>query len=138
MKYEFKVVQFLENNVTHHDVLCTMTGLDYDDVDPVVKSINRERWSVSLYIKALQQLGFNTNSRFIKFDPDTPYPVIARVPIGGNKGWYLFYYYDGILYAENNDQWNIYDDQSIKCIKGKWYIRFDKVYKITSMLQVWI
>lgn len=67
MEYEFEVINY-GRPYFHESTLSTLTGLEFNEVHTLVKSIGKKRWGGQLYIKALQNLGFNTNPRFVKFN----------------------------------------------------------------------
>lgn len=77
MKYEIQVVSH-GVGCHNHSAICSLTGLSFEEVDHAIKRVNRRCWSGQTYIKVFESLGFNSNPRFIKFDPNTPYPCILR------------------------------------------------------------
>lgn len=127
MKYEIEY-----NYITgsgHASIFCTLTGLSEEEVAPHWKN----RMKGQDFISGFQKLGFNTNNRFVKFDPDTKYPIVLRCKEQNQKGsWYALVYHEGKV-------WNPYNNDFVKMksIKGKHYIPVYGI-KVTSMLQVWI
>lgn len=136
MKYEFKIVNY-GRPYFHESTLSTLTGLEFDDVHSFVKSIGKNKWGGQLYIKALQNLGFNTNPRFIKFNPETSYPCILRCRNHENGIWYLFYFCNGIIYDCWGTSFLLTDKSQVATIKGSYFLKQYQM-KVTSMLEVWI
>lgn len=135
-KYEFIVMNYGEANF-HESTLSTLTGLDFDEVHHMVKSIGKKRWGGQLYIKVLQNLGFNTNPRFVKFNSDTSYPCILRCRNHEKGIWYLFYYCNGTIYDWRGNSFRLNDKTQVASINGSYFFKQYKM-KITSMLEVWI
>lgn len=108
--YEFEIVNF-GDGYWHESTLATMTGLTFDEVHAAVKAIGRDRWGGQLYIKTFQSLGFNTNPRFVKFDKDTAYPCILRCCNHQKSGWYVFFYYAGIVYDIHGNSFELDDNR---------------------------
>ncbi len=136
MKYEFEVINY-GRPYFHESTLSTLTGLEFDDVHPIVRSIGKKKWGGQLYIKALQNLGFNTNPRFVKFNSDTSYPCILRCRNHEKGIWYLFYYCNGIIYDGWGNSFELTNIDNVACIKGSYFLKQQQM-KITSMLEVWI
>lgn len=98
---------------------------------------NAESWYTRDFKAAISLLGFDTNPSFKKFDPQTPYPCLARFrPTkrrmverrqAGKKPdfWDVYVYYDGLIYSPQEG-----------CVYP--LTLFDPGLKITSMLQVWL
>ena len=125
MKYE---IDWPRNDCVenyHHHTIAMLTGLPIEEIK--AKAPDRGLWHTRDYIKTFRDLGFNCNDRFIKFDPNTPYPCIMRYTTPEDKNhWYSEVYYDGLVYSWNNCS----DLTSFKILNPE--------LKITSMLQVWI
>lgn len=134
--YEFEIINYGQIYF-HESTLSTLTGLDFDEVHPLVKSIGKERWGGQLYIKALQNLGFNTNPRFVKFNPDTSYPCIIRCRNHEKGIWYLFYFCNGIVYDWLGNSFLLTDKSHVAKIRGSHFLKQYQM-KVTSMLEVWI
>lgn len=138
MKYEIEFVN-LGFDKGMASLFCTLTGLDKEEILPLMK----DRLKGSDFKRIFRKLGFNTNDRFIKFDPETKYPVVLRLQ-GKQKGyWYAFAYYDGQIYDPWNNRILLLDaDSEIRKLKGKYFIQknwfYGETLRITSMLQVWI
>lgn len=131
-KYEIEF-QFIGHFEVRQSIFCSLTGLSWQEVDKVV---NKDRMTGSEHVKAFNQLGFNTNKRFIKFDPKTYYPAVLRC--AGKGCWYAFVYSNGMVFDPyNNLAFSINDKKRVKRIKNSYYLT-DYNLKITSMLQVWI
>ncbi|MBE8712547.1 hypothetical protein [Sphingobacterium hungaricum] len=135
-KYEIEVINY-GSDFHHHSVISTLTGLSFEEADKVVKDVRRKGWSGQTYIKVFQNLGFNTNPRFIKFDPATPYPCILRCRNQVKGYWYLFYYNDGIVYDGYGKSFALDDNIQISKRGGAYFLKRYRM-KVTSMLQVWI
>ncbi len=135
-KYEIEIVDYGQGYM-HQSILSSLTGLEFDEVDKVVRSIRRKRWGGQTFIKAFQALGFNTNPRFVKFDPETPYPCILRCS-GQNKGyWYVFYYNDGIIYDGHMHSFALGDASKVRKYNNSYFLKRYGM-KVTSMLEVGI
>lgn len=132
MEYEidFRYIK----DCSHKSLFCTLTGLEPEEVDHVVKRVMKGRD----FINGFRSLGFNTNPRFCKFDPETKYPCILRCQ-GDLKGtWYAFIYYKGIIWDPyHNDFYNLDDVKDMRYFRRKYYFTNFRI-RITSMLQVWI
>jgi len=107
-----------------------LTGLPKEDLIEAQKEVWRlnrrslsKGWGGQSFIQLFRFLGFNTNNRFIKFDPDTDKPCIMRTTSFQKGYWYGFIYHDGLV----NNEMALEDWK--KCYKK---------LKITSMLQIWI
>lgn len=136
MKYEFEVINY-GRPYFHESTLSTLTGLEFNEVHPFVKSTGKKQWGGQLYIKALQNLGFNTNPRFVKFNPETKYPCILRCRTHEKGIWYLFYYCNGTVYDWWGNSFELTDITNVACIKGSYFLKQYQM-KVTSMLEVWI
>lgn len=134
IKFEIEPVWF--NGYGHESIIATLTGLEIHEIRAITEKLPN-RWGGQLYRKVFNKLGFNTNHRFMPFDPFSPYPCIMRA---GDKnidsGWYAFPYNDRVFY--NRGEAHALG-ACTKKIGGSYFITcFDKPLKITSMLQVWI
>lgn len=136
MKYEIEVVNY---GPDHHNqtAISTLTGLCFEEADQAVKKVNRKCWGGQTYVKVFQNLGFNTNPRFIKFDPATPYPCIMRCSNYVKGYWYLFIYHDGIVYDLFANSFRLDDKMHVSKRNGSYFLKHYGM-KVTSMLQVWI
>lgn len=125
-KYEIEIVYF-GDNFWFESAIGTLTGLPFDEIKPHTSKITR--WTGQSFVKVFRQLGFNTNTRWIKFERDSKYPCMMRCRKPGVKNnWYGFVYYDGYIYIPGEKtgmSWNLWN-------------RLYPNYKVTSMLQVWI
>ena len=126
MKYEIDYVRF--PGKYFESEIAMLTGLTLEEILPVTSKI--KRWSGSAFVKIFQQLGYNCNPRFKKFEKDTEYPCMMRSHNRFHKEgyWYGFVYYDGIVY-------DLYQDQKITW--AEWNECYPHL-RVTSMLQVWI
>lgn len=137
-KYELEHVWWPEHG--HESMIGTLTGLPLEDILKVTSKMP-EAWSGQMYIKVLRKLGFNTNNRFVKFDPETPYPCIIRMKSHNPKdpNWYAAVYNDGTLY--NQDQERDFE-REMRHVLGKYFTKTWQVdniiLRVSSMLQVWI
>lgn len=130
MKYEIEIVNFeeeMQDGGFHSESeIATLTGLGWEDMYDITSKV--KRWTGQAYIKTFRTLGFNCNTRWIKFDKNTEYPCMIRCKIPHDKHhWASWIYYDG----------HIYDIREGKITWAKWNSWWPN-YKITSMLQVWI
>lgn len=135
-RYEIEIVNFGEG-FYHESTLSTLTGLPFDEVHEAVKATGRKSWGGQLYIKTLQNLGFNTNPRFIKFNPHTPYPCILRCCNQKKGYWYVFYYNGGIVYDWKGNSFQLTDNRNVRNFKGSYFLK-NYGMKVTSMLEVWV
>lgn len=113
----------------------TLTGLPLEDILPVTSNISH--WSGGTYRKVIQELGYNTNGRFMKFDKETRWPCLMRCKRHDDKShWFGWVYHRGKIYCEGKEyQFSDF----YRNLSGQEYFSWEnKVYKITSMLQVWI
>lgn len=138
MKYEIGFVNLgFDKGMAY--LFCTLTGLEKEEVFPFIK----DRLKGSDFKRIFQKLGYNTNDRFISFDPETRYPVVLRLR-GREKGyWYAFVYSNGHIYDPyNNKVFRLDDEFYVRKIKGKYFLTMSWLYgqplRITSMMQVWI
>lgn len=136
MKYEFEIVNY-GRPYFHESTLSTLTGLGFDEVHSIVKSIGKKRWGGQLYVKTLQNLGFNTNPRFVKFNPDTPYPCLLRCRNREKGVWFLFYYCNGMVYDFCGHSFLLTNKFQVAVIKRSYFLKHSQM-KVTSMLEVWV
>lgn len=136
MKYEIEIINY-GDPYFHESTLSTLTGLPFEEVHDMVESIRKKRWGGQLYIKAFQNLGFNTNSRFIRFDPRTTYPCILRCRNHVKGYWYLFYFNAGVIYDCYGNQFELSDTYNVINRKGSYFLK-NYGMKVTSMLEVWV
>lgn len=135
-KYEIELV-FYGDGLYNQSVISSLTGLDFEDSDKAVKEVKRLLWSGQTYVQVFRKLGFNTNPRFIKFDPETHYPCIMRC-INHKKGvWYLFMYHQGMVYDIHGNSFPLNDPNEVSNMNGSYFLKWYGM-KVTSMLQVWI
>ena len=135
-RYEIEVVCY-GPDLHNQSVISSLTGLDFEEANQAVQSISRNSWSGQTYVKVFQNLGFNTNPRFIKFDPKTPYPCIMRCRNHKKGYWYLFLYHDGIVYDLHANSFRLDDHYNVASRKGSYFLK-NYGMKVTSMLQVWV
>ncbi|MCY4781434.1 hypothetical protein ORI89_17375 [Sphingobacterium sp. UT-1RO-CII-1] len=136
MIYELEVVYY-GPDLYNQSVISSLTGLNFDEADQAVKSVRRKSWSGQAYVKLFQNLGFNTNPRFVKFEPNTPYPCIMRCRNDKKGYWYLFLYHDGVIYDMHGNSFRLDDPFNIVFCNGSYFLKLYGM-KVTSMLQVWI
>ncbi|CDS94493.1 hypothetical protein BN1088_1431980 [Sphingobacterium sp. PM2-P1-29] len=136
MKYEIEVVNY-GPDYHNQTAISSLTGLFFEEADQAVKDVNRKCWGGQTYVKVFQNLGFNTNPRFIKFDPATPYPCIMRCSNHVKGYWYLFIYHDGIVYDLYGNSFRLDDKTYVSKRNGSYFLKRYSM-KVTSMLQVWI
>ncbi len=134
LKYEIESVRWPDLG-GHAETIGTLTGLEKHEVAAAIKNLP-DSWGGQLYIKVFRKLGFNTNPRFVKFDPETKWPCIMRFQSRNKGHWYAMVYYDHHLYFEGcKINW----EQHVRKLYGKlFFIDGTVPLKITSMLQVWI
>lgn len=133
MQYEVDFV-FLGQERGMEALFSTLTGLDPQDISPHMK----DRFRGSDFIRIFRELGYNTNPRFCKFDPDTPYPIVLRCKEKQESSWYCLVYHQRKIYNPWSNEVISLDDRSkVRKMNGKYFITFYGL-KITSMLQVWI
>lgn len=125
-KYEIEPVYFGES--MHHETLIgILTGLELSEIQAV--SPKKDSWHTRTYLEVFHKLGFSTNNKFKKFDPETIYPCIMRCQSKPQtQYWYGWVYYDGWVYSTN-------------CTMStfeEWIEFYGNHYRVTSMLQVWI
>jgi|GEM_PF-1083074 len=133
--YEIQLVPSETDWDYHACLLATITGLPrlevYNKFPEKLQKL--DGWRGSYFGEAARALGFNTNPRFIKFDPLTPWPCILRVQVPdawGWKGkWWALVYNQGVVYNVNGHpaetQYQHWLEDNPGC-------------RITSMLQIWI
>ena len=145
-KYEIENVNF-GRNMHHENIIGMLTGLPLDEINVALKKLDiiksvtlikrhlydlkaKDIWYTRDYLNTFHALGFNTNPRFKKFDPETEYPCIMRCKeVGTENGyWYGWVYNDGKVYDTSGQIWPF--DGWIEAHKNE--------YRVTSMLQVWI
>ena len=132
MKYEIEYRYFPESG--HRSLFSTITGLEPEEFDHLLKP----SMTGKQFINSFRSLGFSTNDRFVKFDPDTEYPVVLRCKGDSDRWWYSFMYYDGIIWdPHNNEFYKLKDIKDMRYIKRRYYFTQYRL-RITSMLQVWI
>lgn len=138
MKYEIEFVN-LGFDKGMASIFCSLTGLEEHEITPHIK----DRLRGSDFKRIFNKLGYNTNQRFVKFDPETEYPVVLRLQ-GKEKGyWYAFVYHNGQIYDPWNNRIILLDSGSeVRKLNGKYFIEnfffYGQTLRITSMLQVWI
>jgi len=135
-KYEIEVV-FYGGGLHNQSVITSLTGLDFEESDKAVKAVKRQHWSGQTYVQVLRKLGFNTNPRFVKFDPETPYPCIMRCTNHKKGVWYLFLYHQGMVYDIYGNSFHLKDSNEVSKLNGCFFLKWYGM-KVTSMLQVWI
>ncbi|MFD1770882.1 hypothetical protein [Sphingobacterium suaedae] len=135
-KYEFEIVNF-GDGYWHESTLATMSGLPFAEVHAAVKATGRDRWGGQLYVITFQSLGFNTNPRFVKFDPSTSLPCILRCRNHVKGYWYVFYYNAGVVYDCVGNSFLLNDHGEVTLRNGSYFLKCYGM-KVTSMLQVWV
>lgn len=109
----------------------TLTGLPKHEV--------WEKWPDSLrlagswggqdFVRAARALGFNCNVRWVKFDPETPWPCILRLQDTTLKsGWRSRLHHQGNVYHVDSGIIQPLEKFLFNC----------QHLRITSMLQVWM
>lgn len=126
-KYELAEVNF-GRDYHHETIIGILTGYNLEEILGVHK--NKKIWFTKDYFHVFHTLGFNTNARFQKFDPETKYPCIMRCKRVAeiNGYWFGWVYYDHWVWDTHGQIWDF--DHWIDTHKGH--------YRVTSMLQVWI
>lgn len=133
MTYEIEHI-FLGRNRSMTNLYCTLTGLEPEEVEPLIK----QRMGGQMFISIFRELGYNTNDRFIKFDRNTPYPIVLRCCNHEKGVWFPFVYHQGIIFDVCYNRFiNIDDKNQVRCMNGKYFL-IDYGMRVTSMLQVWI
>lgn len=135
MKYEVDIVCY-GPDLYNQSVISSLTGLDFDESDKAVKEIKRKCWDGQTYVKLFQNLGFKTNPRFVKFDPNTLYPCIMRCRNDKKGYWYLFLYHDSIVYDLHGNSFRLDDPYNVAIRNSSYFLKLYGM-KVTSMLQVW-
>lgn len=126
-KFELQPLSELREEYWMHALFSVITGLDYDEIDRVIK---KKRCSGQEWISMVRDLGFNVSPRWKSFDPETIYPCIIRCHHrDANSSWYPFIYYDDKVYAPHHG--GTYDSLSQ-------FLNENDYFRITSMIQVWI
>lgn len=111
----------------HETIIGLLTGLTLEEIEAATP--RRKFWYTRDYMHAFFKLGFNTNPRFIRFDPATEYPCIMRCQKKPDDGhWYGWVYYDNLVYHTHGYLWEF----------DKWIEEYSEDFRVTSMLQVWI
>lgn len=139
-KYEINPVTF-GANMHHETIIGILTGLELDEINIALKKLkiipaypydfkSKDIWFTKDYLNTFHELGFNTNERFRKFDPETVYPCIMRCKRVREENGYWY----GWIY---NNHW-VYDTHGSVWTFDEWIDQFKKEYRVTSMLQVWI
>lgn len=136
MPYEIMICIWGEN-YHHESTISTLTGLEFEEAKEAVKKMKTKRWTGQVYIKCFQMLGFNTNQRFIRFDPSTDKPCILRCRNHTKGYWYLFYYNNGFIHDIHGWRFSLKDPESVSFKNGSYFLK-DYGMKVTSMLEVWI
>lgn len=136
MEYEVIIADY-GPGYHNHSAISSLTGLTFGEADEAINKVNRKDWGGQTYVKCFQDLGFNTNPRFIKFDPETKYPCIMRCTNKKKGYWYLFIYNNGTVYDLYGNAFNFYSEKHVIQRNGKIFLK-DYGMKVTSMLQVWI
>jgi hypothetical protein len=125
MTYELDWQRYYEPD-TRVNAIGILTGHDTDEILAVCPKT--AGWKSASFKGAFHALGFNTNPRFIAFDPDTEYPCLMRFKdsqVTGNY-WYCMVYYQGMVYGDG------------RRFSFNWWVDNHPTCRITSMLQVWI
>jgi hypothetical protein len=124
-KYELDWTRIHDNH--HHLVIAVLTGHSIEDI--IAASPTYDSWAPRDYINTFRKLGFNTNNRFIKFNPETPYPCLMRYTRTDidEPYWYGSVYYDHKV-----------DEGSARWAFDNWLKYHNGTIRVTSMLQVWI
>lgn len=123
---KFEIEHVYDFDHSAEAIISMLTGLNLSEVCPHVST---QRLTGSAFKNIIQKLGFNTNQRFIDFNPETKYPCIMRVlQKGYNNGWYAFVYYNQQVY------WGC----SPIVMPFTEFIELYSDCRVTSMLQVWI
>ncbi len=125
-KYEVDFMRMHESG--HINTIQILTGCEDEEI--LKHAPARDIWRTRDYIDTFHKLGFSTNPRFIKFDPETKYPVMMRYYRKDIKDryWYSWVYYNGLIYF----------GQNIQCDFDEWVQANKEIVRVTSMLQVWI
>lgn len=138
-KYQIESVNF-GRYMHHENIIGILTGLPLDEINIALKKLgiipqypydfkSKDIWNTRDYLNTFHQLGFNTNTRFKKFDTDTEYPCIMRCKLHRNdRYWYGWVYNNGTVYDTNSQVFTF----------DQWIQFYKKDYRVTSMLQVWI
>lgn len=126
-KYEIEPVCF-GPNMHHESIVGLLTGLDLEEIKAVCPK--NDIWYTKTYLEVFHKLGFSTNPRFKKFDPETQYPIIMRCKkVGEENGyWYGWVYND----------YKVYESSGAAFTFDQWIEFYATYYRVTSMLQVWI
>lgn len=106
--------------------IAMLTGIDKSEI--IEKTSDIVRWTGGKFTKVIRGLGYNCNSRFLKFDKLTEYPCLMRCHVRTRREscWYGFVYYDGMVYCDEGViTW------------AEWNATYPEL-RVTSMLQVWI
>lgn len=133
--YEIELVASTSEHDWHEAQLATLTGLSKAEVYEAMPAEYRGKDSFRSrgYIDCARALGFNTNQRFIKWDPKTPWPCIMRVQVPDEWGWkgrwWSLIYHDGMVY-------DVSCPPHERCFQ-LWQ-RDNPGCRVTSMLQVWM
>ena len=124
-KYELDYGRSEENG--HHEEIAILTGHSIEDI--IAASSLKSIWHTSDYILAFQKLGFNCDTRFVKFDPKTDKPCMMRFTRKDIKDnyWYSHVYYNDKVYF-GRGEWCRFDD----------FRELNPEIRITSMLRVWL
>lgn len=109
--------------------IAMLTGLPvWDVIDHVPETTV---WYARTFLKIFDELGYNHDPRFRKFDPTTEKPCLMRfIKTGKKEGhWYSAVYSNGYVYACGLGKMK-FEDYVNEHITGS--------YRITSMMRVWI
>ena len=145
--YEIELVEFDPDSLyaceRHLVTYATLTGLDRDEIwQRWPEALRKDGgWGGRKHVEAALALGFNTNPKFKKFDPETPWPCILRVQVPKHWGWkgcwWRLIYHQGQVYnptsADSDPNCSGWSMLSIKEFEARY-----KMCRITSMLQVWM
>ncbi len=123
MNYELDTYRYHEDDNIR--IIAVLTGLPDEEI--IAACTNKELWGGQDFVRIFKKLGFNTNERFEKFDPDTDKPCIMRTTSFKKRVWFGWVYYKGIVYGDALDQYTM----------EEWKKKWPRL-KITSLLQVWL
>ena len=125
MTYELDWTMYYPDD-SRVSAIAVLTGHEIEDILAVCPKT--ESWRSSSFKEAFHQLGFNTNKRFMAFDPETIYPCLMRYKDSDIKGnyWYCRVYYHGRVYGNGYS------------VPFDYWIQDNPNCRVTSMLQVWI
>jgi hypothetical protein len=133
--YEIELVRSETDSDYHISMLATVTGLPKQEIwEKLPEHLKKANsWRGSSFGEVARLLGYNTNLRFIKFDPETPWPCILRVQVPDEWGW------KGKWWALVYNQKVVYDVHNRPALRYiEHWLDEHPGCRITSMLQVWI